>query len=162
MANDVSFLDGVAGRIVAETAAISPLKGSDPAGGPPICELFYELLVLALANLYGRVPLSSNLFNRAMLKVVTSELDDKEAGQLIARTEDWIRLEGLVRILEGQKSYTLNRVSLAVLSTPTAHGLVGEIMQKVAECYLEHVPTAELRGLTRQLASYFMMRLGRS
>ena len=125
-------------------------------------ERFFELLVLSLANLYGKIPVASSLFDRSMLKAVTGGLADTELGKLSDRAEDWIRLEGLVRVLEGQKSYTLNRSAIAVLSTETSEGSLGEVMEKVAACYGRNQQSAELRQRTRQLASYFLTNLGRS
>ena len=159
---DVTSLDDIVQTLVVEADAISRDISIETDTGPVMRDLFLELVVLALANLYGRTPIPASLFDRAMLKVITSGLDDTDRGKLATRTEDWIRLEGLVRLQEGQKSYTLNRPSLAVLSTLTAHGSLGEVMERVSACYTGGTPTPELRRAARQLASYFMTRLGRS
>jgi hypothetical protein len=159
MTRESSEIDTLAANIAAAIARpASPVANKEsysPRGA------FFELLVMALANLYAKVPLGTALFDRATLKAVIGALDDTEAGRLQNRTEDWIRLEGLVRSLEGQKSYTLNRPSLAVLSTVTAHGRVGEIMERLHQRYLQQPASPELRALTRDLASYFLSRLGR-
>jgi hypothetical protein len=160
MSRESSEIDTLAANIAAAIAR--PAPPAEARESYSTRGLFLELLVMALANLYAKVPLGSTLFDRATLKAVIGALDDTEAGKLQNRTEDWIRLEGLVRALEGQKSYTLNRPSLAVLSTASAHGRVGEIMERLHQRYLQQPAPPELRALTRDLASYFMSRLGRA
>ena len=73
-----------------------------------------------------------------------------------------MRLEGLLRVQEGQKSYTLNRPSMAVLCTTTSHGLLGEVMERIMAAYSAPGPSAELRKATRQIGAYIMTRLARS
>lgn len=162
MAAETTALDDIVRHVLTASAAEGADAADDAANLPTMRERFFELLVLSLANLHGKTPVASALFDRAMLRSVCGGLDDTEAGKLATRAEDWIRLEGLVRVLEGQKSYTLNRPSLAVLSTPTAHGTLGEVMERIALRYAERPPNPELRRHTRQLAAYFMTRLGRS
>jgi hypothetical protein len=93
--------------------------------------------------------------------MVAEGLDDNDTGKFTSRTDDWIRLEGLVRVQEGQKTYMLNRVSLSVLSTPTSQGTLGEVMEAVFAIYNNPGPTPQLRLVTRQIGAYFMTRLGR-
>ena len=125
-------------------------------------ERFMELLVLSLANLYGKTPIPASPFDRAMMRNITEGLDDNDAGKFTTRADDWIRLEGLVRVQEGAKNYSLNRMALAVLSTPTSQGTLGEVMEGIAAVYANPGPTPQLRLVTRQLGAYFMTRLGRS
>jgi hypothetical protein len=161
MADEGTKLDAIARAIINELAAPSkPAPGEEQ--GISIRGAFLELLVLALANFYGRLPLSASLTDRAMLKAIEPVLGDEDVGKFATKAEDWIRQEGLVRVQEGQKSYSLNRMSFAVLSTPTSEGLVGELMEKVAHRYVSEGASPELRKHTRALASYFMTRLGRS
>jgi hypothetical protein len=160
MSTILSELEHTAEKIAGELARSAPAVPSKDTYLPR--DLFLELLVMALGSLYAKMPLGSGLFDRATLKAVLGALDDTEVGKMQNRTEDWIRLEGLVRALEGQKNYTLNRPSLAILSTATAHGRLGELMERLHQCYLAQPPSQELRTLTRNLASYFMSRLGRA
>lgn len=160
MSRDMSEIDALAAMVIDEIGKPAPSIASKEAYSPR--DVFFELIVMALGSLYAKVPLGSTLFDRATLKAVLAELDDAEAGKMQNRTEDWIRLEGLVRALEGQKNYTLNRPSLAVLSTATAHGRVGELMERLHLRYLAQAPTPGLRAVTRAMASYFMSRLGRA
>lgn len=160
MSRNSSDIEFLAGQIAEELAKPAPEVPSKETYSPR--EIFLELLVMALGSLYAKVPMGSGLFDRATLRAVLGGLDDTEAGKMQNRTEDWIRLEGLVRALEGQKNYTLNRPSMAVLSTATAHGLVGDLMERMQQRYVATPPSSELRALTRQMASYFMSRLGRA
>jgi hypothetical protein len=72
------------------------------------------------------------------------------------RTDDWIRLEGLIRGQEGQKAYTLSLQSLAVLSTETPDGSIGRLMERACDCYVRQAHTPELRQATRRLAAVFL------
>jgi hypothetical protein len=161
MADEGSKLDSLARAIVNELAAPSKPSEAEETG-PSVRGAFLELLVLSLANFYWKIPLPSTLVDRAMLKVLEPSLGGEDIGKFATKAEDWIRQEGLARVQEGQKSYALNRISFAVLSTPTSEGLVGELMERIAERYLGEGATPELRRHTRALASYFMTRLGRS
>ena len=129
---------------------------------PSMRELFLELLVVSLGNLYGKMPLPSTLYDRSMMKVIIAELDDTDASKLTGRSEDWMRQEGIVRAAEGQKAYILNRPSFAVLSTATAEGTLGEVMERISRCYAEQKVTPELRRATRELGAHFMSRVARS
>lgn len=162
MANDSIELDRLAEEISAELDRPLPDAAIVKEPAPPTRDLFLELIVLALGALYAKVPYGSGLFDRATLKAALSHLEDNEAGKMQTSTEDWIRLEGLVRALEGQKNYTLNRPSMAVLSTRTQHGLVGELMERVQQRYVAAAPTPELRQRAREIGSYFLTRLGRA
>jgi hypothetical protein len=122
-------------------------------------ERFFELMVLSLANLYGKTPVAVTLFDRMILKRVTDGLDDNEAGKLSLRTEDWMRLEWLVRGQEGTKAYFLSRMSLAVLSTMTSEGTLGEVLEKIQAQYAAQMPSPELRKVARLFGAYFITRL---
>ncbi len=133
--------------------------GAPAAAETSMRERFFELLVLALANLYGKTPVAATLYDRTMLRRVTDGMDDNEAGKLSLRTEDWIRLEGLVRGQEGQKAYCLGRPSLAVLSVMTSGGTFGEVLEKILALYSAQNPTEELRRVTRLFGAYFIAQL---
>ena len=124
-------------------------------------ERFMELLVLSLANMYGKTPVPVAPFSRAIMKSVTENMDDNDAGAFTSRADDWIRLEGMVRVQEGAKNYVLNRMAIAVLSTPSSEGTVGEVMERIMRFYAEPGPSVAVRKLTRQFGGYFMTRLGR-
>ena len=143
---------------------LDPRAATAPASeaAPSFRERFCEALVLCLGNLYGRMPMSGTLFDRAMLRTVTMGLDDTDAGKFATRTEDWIRLEGIVRAVEGQKSYVINRPSMAVLCTVTSRGMLGEAMESALARYLDKTPTEALRKSTRQMGAYFLTRIARS
>lgn len=142
-------------------AAVHPPEDAPPPEEISMRHRFMELLVLSLSSLYGKTPIPGSPFDRAMLKRVTEGLDDNDAGRFSTRTDDWLRLEGLVRVQEGQKNYSLNRMSLAVLSQPTSQGTLGEVMEAIAAIYAASPPTPQVRQITRQFGAYFMTRLGR-
>ena len=123
---------------------------------------FFEFLPLVLGNLYGKTPLAASLFDRATMLRITNGMDDNDAGKLTGRTEDWMRLEGLVRQQEGQKTYFLTRPSMAVLSIITSGGTLGEVLQLLLMRYLAAPPTTELRVATRLLGAYVLTRMARS
>ncbi len=125
-------------------------------------ERFFELMVVILANLYGKTPIAAPLFDRTTLLRVTKGMDDGDAGKLAGRTEDWLRIEGLVRQQDGQKAYFLTRPTLAVLSTLTAYGTLGEVLERILQHYASTEPTAELRNSICVLGSYILTRLARS
>jgi hypothetical protein len=139
----------------------------DPAGeaahpDTTMRERFFELLVLILGNLYSKTPVAGALFDRATLTRITAGMDDADAGRLAGRAEDWLRLEGLLRQQDGQKAYFIPRSSLAVLSTLTASGSLGEVFDKILKRYLEAMPSETLRRNVRVLGSYFLSRVARS
>lgn len=137
-------------------AAANPPAEPEPVEDVPPRELFFELLALGLANLFKIVPLAAPLFDRPSLKAVIGHLPDADATKLTARTDDWIRLEGLVRGQEGQKNYALSSLVLAVLTTETPDGSIGSLMVQAHECYARQAHTAELRRATRKLSAVFL------
>lgn len=136
--------------------------GEQPQNTAGMRERFFELMVLILGNLYGKTPIATPLFDRGTLLRVTAGMDDGESGKLATRTEDWMRLEGLVRQQDGQKSYFLTRPTLAVLSTLTAHGTLGEVLEKLLKHYATTNPTAAVRQSAGNLGSYILTRLARN
>ncbi len=125
-------------------------------------ERFFEILVLILGNLYSKTPVASALFDRGTMLKITTGMDDVEAGKLTGKSEDWLRLEGLLRQQDGTKAYFIPRSSLAVLSTITATGPLGDVMDKILRRYQAAMPSEELRTATRMLGSYFLSRVSRS
>jgi hypothetical protein len=125
-------------------------------------ERFFELLVLILGNLYTKTPVAAPLFDRTTLLRVTTGMDDNDAGRLAARTEDWLRLEGLLRQQDGAKAFSVSRPALAVLSTLTEAGTLGEVYDRILKRYAAAMPTEEVRHATRTLGSYFISRVARN
>lgn len=148
------------------TACIAQLEiipePDQPENTAGMRERFFELMVVILANLYGKTPIAAPLFDRTTLLRVTKGMDDGDAGKLAGRTEDWLRIEGLVRQQDGQKAYFLTRPTLAVLSTLTASGTIGEVLERILQHYASTEPTAELRKSICVLGSYILTRLARS
>jgi hypothetical protein len=159
MAETAFDLEGLVAEVLAATAEPVSDQPGDPA--TTMRERFFELLVLILANLYGKTPIPVTLLDRATIQKVTSGMEDSEAAKLASRGEDWIRLEGLIKQQEGQKAYFLVRPTLAVLSTLTSAGTLGEIIARIQQRYGEGQPTPRLRLATRTIGSYILMRLTR-
>ncbi len=160
MPAELSPLEALVNQVMAAMQIPADPDAEAPAS-PSMRERFMELLVLSLASLYGKTPIPASPFDRAMMRSITKGLDDNDAGKFSTRADDWIRLEGLVRVQEGAKNYTLNRMSLAVLSTPTSQGALGEVMERAAAIYINPGPSPELRRAARLIGAYFMTRLGR-
>jgi hypothetical protein len=140
---------------------------ADPAGeaaraDTTMRERFFELLVLILGNLYTKTPVAAGLYDRNTLLRITTGMDDADAGRLSIRTEDWVRLEGLLRQQDGTKNYSITRSSLAVLATITSHGTLGDVFEKILKRYGEAMPSENLRSAVRILGSYFLTRVARS
>jgi hypothetical protein len=142
--------------------AIADPPGEAARADTTMRERFFELLVLVLGNLYTKTPVAGGLFDRGTLLRVTTGMDDSEAGRLAIRTEDWVRLEGLLRQQDGTKNYSITRSSLAVLATITANGTLGDVYEKILKRYGESMPSENLRSATRILGSYFLTRVARS
>jgi hypothetical protein len=157
---ELSPLEALVQQVFAAISA--PPAELSPSVPLTMRERFVELLVLSLANLYGKTPIAAAPFDRNMVKLVAEGLDDNDTGKFTSRTDDWIRLEGLVRVQEGQKTYMLNRAALAVLSTSTSRGTLGEVMESIFGAYNTAGPTPQLRQATRQIGAYFLTRLGRT
>lgn len=153
-------LDPLVKTCIAQMAIEPKAEPSENTAG--MRERFFELMVVILANLYGKTPVSSTLFDRTTMLRVTKGMDDGEAGKLASRTEDWMRIEGLVRQQDGQKAYFLTRSTLAVLSTLTSEGTLGEVLEKILAYYLTTTPSAAVRKSAVNLGSYILTRLARS
>jgi hypothetical protein len=152
-------------KLVTDVISAIALPALDAAAPPPqtgFRERFFEMMVLVLANLYGKTPVASPLFSRDTMLRITAGMDDGDAGKLAGRGEDWLRMEGVLRQQDGQKAYFLTRPTLAVLSTLTNHGALGEVMERALAKYSEGSPTPELRKSMVQLGSYFISRIARS
>jgi hypothetical protein len=132
------------------------------AAVPSMRELFLELLTVSLGNLYGKMPLPANLYDRVILKVVADGMDDNDIAKMTLRGEDWLRLEGIIRAAEGQKAYSLNKSTMAVLSTVTTEGALGSIMERITNAYSQGNATPELRRSARVLGAYFLTRIALS
>jgi hypothetical protein len=124
-------------------------------------ERFFELMVLILGNLYTKTPVASALFDRATMSKITAGMDDVDAGKLTSRTEDWLRLEGVLRQQDGAKAYFLTRSSLSVLSTLSSQGPLGDLMAKILKQYQEVMPSENLRSAVRLLGSYYINNVTR-
>ncbi len=167
MTAEISVLDRAARQMADALGKIGSGELAAPPGAPvpaeevPPRELFLELMALGLANLFGKVPLASTLFERSMLKAVTGHLPDADASKLVIRAGDWIRLEGLVRSQEGQKAYSLSLQVLAILSSETPDGSIGRLMERACDCYVRQTHTPELRQATRRLATVFLNMMAR-
>jgi hypothetical protein len=139
-------------------AALADPPGEAAHAQTTMRERFTELMTLILGNLYTRTPVGASLFDRGTMLRITTGMDDNDAGRLATRTEDWLRLEGLLRQQDGTKFYFVSTKTLSVLSTLTPNGTLGDIMAKVLKRYQEQMPSENLRHVTRMLGSYFIAR----
>jgi hypothetical protein len=158
MATEKSLLDLLIDCVSVE---LPPVE-APPESAPNLRALFLELVAVSLGNLYAKMPLPATLYDRSMLRPIATGLDDSDASKLTNRAEDWMRLEGLVRAAEGQKAYLLNRPAMAVLSTQTSLGTLGEVLERVTRSYADQKASPALREQTRKLATYFLTRIARS
>ena len=144
--------------------ALGKVGGGDQAAAPspveevPTREFFFELFALGMANLFTIVP----LYEPAILKAVVGHLPDAESSKLIVRSNDWIRLEGLVKGQEGQKAHSLSSQALAILTAETPEGSIGQLLEKAYDCHTRQAHTPELRRATRKLAAAFLSMIVRS
>ena len=118
---------------------------------------FYEFLVLALGTMFSKAPLPGQMYDRATLMRVIEGMDDSEAAALTKRADDWMRLEGLIKQMEGQRAYFLPLQTQAALSVNTEGGLLGEVFDKILKRYLEAAPCENLRRCTRLLGAHFLV-----
>ena len=139
-----------------------PLEADAPPPDTGMRERFFEMMVLVLANLYGKMPLASPMFSRETMLRIVAGMDDNDAGKLSGRGEDWLRLEGVLRQQDGQKAYFLTRPTLAVLSTLTSQGTLGEVIERALAKYSEGPPVPQLRKSLVQIGAYFLTRIARS
>ncbi len=161
MSNNATDIEQIVGSLVA-ALDFPPLETNAPPPATGMRERFFEMMVLVLANLYGKTPVAAPLFSRETMLRIVAGMDDNDAGRLAGRGEDWLRLEGVLRQQDGQKAYFLTRPTLAVLSTITSHGTLGEVMERALARYNEGPPTPQLRKALTLVGSYFLTRIARS
>ena len=144
-------------------AALAACKQPGNEEPPPpettLRERFYELMALALGNLFPRMPSTGQIYDRTILFRVTQGLDDGDASTLGKRTDDWMRLEGMIKQEEGKRAYYLPLSSQAALSASTPDGLLGDIFAMLVKRYTEAAPSDELRKHTRALGAIALRRL---
>lgn len=145
-----------------QAISVPPPEPAESETDVSMRERFFEILPLILANLYGKTPVAAPLFDRTTFLRVIVGMDDNDSGKLAIRTEDFIRLEGLARQQDGAKAYFLTRPSLAVLSTLTSSGTLGEVLEKILRYYAAGTPANNLRRITRNLGSYYITRMARN
>ncbi len=165
-ANDLKlFVASDLEHFVADALAafeLTPLGADAPLPAAGMRERFFEMIVLVLGNLYGKTPVAAPMFSRDTMLRIVAGMDDVDAGKLAGRGEDWLRLEGILRQQDGQKAYFLTRPTLAVLSTITSQGTLGEVMERGLAKYTIGQPRPELRKALVNLGSYFLTRIARS
>jgi hypothetical protein len=161
MSSNANDIEHLVGSLVA-TLALPSVPADAPLPQTGMRERFFEMMVLVLANLYGKTPLAAPLFSRDTMLRITSGMDDNDAGKLSARGEDWLRLEGILRQQDGQKAYFLTRPALSVLSSITSQGTLGEVIERALAKYGEGQPPPELRKALVLIGSYFLSRVVRS
>jgi hypothetical protein len=150
--------------LFAETLAALKDPPSETPPGPETTmrERFYEIIVVALGNLFTRAPLSGQLYDRATLSRLIAGMDDTDAANLGKRADDWIRMEGILTQMEGQRAYFLPLPTMAALSTEVSGILLGELFDMVLKRYVEAMPSEALRRCARRLASHFLILLRKS
>ncbi len=135
-------------------------KGTDATPAETtLRERFYEILTLALGNLFPRMPTTGQIYDRAIFLRVTAGLEDGDAAALGKRTDDWMRLEGIIKQEEGKRAYYLPIKTQAALSTMTSKGLLGDVLAAVLKRYSESAPSEELRVATRNLGAAVLQLL---
>ena len=123
-------------------------------------ELFCEVVAVGLGNLYNKIPLPSPLFDPNMLKVILEELEDNEATLLVDRTEEWLRYEGLVRIMAGRRNqYVLISRAISVLSVATNEGSLGQQLTYACGCCARGYSAPSLRIAVRRLVMTILSAL---
>ena len=123
-------------------------------------ELFCEVVAVGLGNLYNKIPIPAPLFDPAMLTIVVDGLEENEAGLLIDRTEEWLRYEGLVRIMAGRRNqYVLTSRAISVLSVATNEGALGIQLAQACACYARDYGRPDLRIAVRRLVMTILSAL---
>ena len=140
-------------------ACEQPGNEAPPPPDTTVLERFYELMVLSLANLFPRMPFTGQIYDRTILMRIIMGMDEAEAAGLGKRTDDWLRLEGMIKQEEGKRSYYLPRTTQAALSTMTPHGMLGLVFAKILKRYTDAAPSDELRKHTRSLCACFLLLL---
>ena len=161
MTSNATDIEQLVGSLMA-ALDYPPLEADAPPPTTGTRERFFEMMVLVLANLYGKTPLAAPMFTRETMLRIVAGMDDNDAGKLAGRSEDWLRVEGVLRQQDGQKAYFLTRPTLAVLSTITSHGTLGEVIEKALAKYSEGPPAPQLRKALVLIGAYFLSRIARS
>ena len=157
---DTAHLDDLVTRAMA--ALDEP--GNDAPPGPEISfrERFYELTILSLGNLFPRMPASGQIYDRTTLNRIVMGMDDGDAAMLAKRTDDWLRLEGIIRQEEGKRAYYLPLASQAALSLTTTAGLLGDVLGEILKRYIAANPSDNLRAATRALGAACLVILAKA
>jgi hypothetical protein len=117
-----------------------------------IRDLFCEVVALGLGNLYNKIPLPSPLYDATVLRLILADLEEAEASVLAERTEEWLRYEGLVRIMAGRRNqYVLTSRAISVLSVATAEGSLGVQLSRACACYAQNYSANDMRVAVRRL-----------
>ena len=143
--------------VAALAACEQPGNEAPPPPNTSLRERFYELIVLALGNLFPRMPSTGQIYDRTILLRVTLGLEDGDAASLGKRTDDWMRLEGMIKQEEGKRAYFLPRSTQAAMSTMTPAGLLGDVFAKILKRYTDAAPSDELRQHTRALGACVLL-----
>ncbi len=118
---------------------------------------FYEIIVVSLGSLFAKAPVSAQLYERATLMNIVTGMADADATVLTKSADDWIRLQGLIKQQDGQRSYYLPLQTMAALSAETSNILMGDLFEMVLNRYNTSLPSENLRLCTRKLASHFLI-----
>lgn len=149
--------------LIAKLVTAMAEPGNDAPLPPEITlrERMFELVVIAFGNLYPKMPNTGQIYDRITISRVTPGLDDSDAAMLGKRTDDWLRLEGLIKQEEGKRAYYLPFASTAVLSTATSAGPLGDVCAKVQARYAADSPSDNLRLAARALGAELLVRMNR-
>ena len=145
--------------LVRETlAALQEPSGVDQiASETSIRQRFYEIIVVSLGGLFTKSPVAAQMYDRTTLLSIITGMDDTEASSFGKSADDWIRLQGLINQQEGKRAYYLPLQTMAALSGETCGILMGDLFGMVLKRYGESMPSKNLRGCTRSLASHFLI-----
>lgn len=146
-----SDIETLVARAIASLA--TPSGDATAAADVTMRERFNELGLLALGNLFPRMPFTGQIYDRTTLVRITEGLDDNDAAGLGKRTDDWMRLEGIIKQEEGKRAYFLPLRTQAIMSLPTPSGLLGDVCATILKRYAESTPSAETRKATQALGA---------
>ncbi len=155
MSNELASLDSLVKAAIA--AFDEPPNDSPPPPETSFRERFYELMVLALGNLFPKSPAGGTMYDRTTLQRVVFGMEDNDAATLGKRADDWLRLEGIIKQEEGKRSYYLPLTTIAALSLMTPSGLLGDVFDGILKRYLKANPSDGLRTATRALGAAFLV-----
>ena len=145
--------------LVSDTLAAlkEPASETLPGAETTTRQRFYEIIVVSLGGLFAKSPVEGPMYDRTTLLSVIAGMDDSDASTFGKRADDWIRLEGLIKQQEGKRSYFLPIRTMAALSSETSGILMGDLFEMVLKRYASAMPSDNLRGCTRKLASHFLI-----